>query len=373
MKVLVAIDSFKGSVSSLQAGDACAKGIKKADKESEVWVKGLADGGEGTLDVLVNSMDGIKKKTNVHDAYGRKIACSYGIIEKEKLAIIEIAQIVGLPMDDRHEPLKSGTYGVGELILHCLKDGYEQIIIGLGGSSTNDGGMGMLEALGVQFFDKEGKLLDGIARNLAEVSSASFDNLNPLVKKAKIMIACDVKNPLCGNNGATYIYGPQKGVLPSQLAYLDQSMERYGRIVNETKMNEPGAGAAGGLGFALMSVMKYDMKPGIEIVMEEGQFDSLVKQADLVISGEGKIDAQTAMGKGPGGLAKLAKKYHKTMILIGGSVQKEAQACHELGITAYFSIQSCPIGLDQAMDVDYTLKHIESTSEQLMRFYLFHV
>lgn len=373
MKVLIAMDSFKGSASSLQAGEACASGIKKADPQSKVWVKGLADGGEGTLDVLLQSLNGHKKYACVHDAYGRVIQCAYGIIEETRTAIIEIAQIVGLPMDDRHEPLKAGTYGVGELILHCLKEGSTQLIIGLGGSSTNDGGMGLLEALGVQFYDADNQLLRGIAENLEKISHVSFTNLNPMLERATVTIASDVKNPLCGQTGATYIYGPQKGVTQNQLKTLDDAMANYGCKVNQAKMLEPGAGAAGGLGFAIMSVMRYQMKPGIDIIMEAGNFEKLVKEVDLVISGEGKIDGQTAMGKGPGGLASLAKKYHKPMILLGGSIQEEAHVCHELGITAYFSIQSEPVALAQAMTLDYTLRHIKNTAEQLMRFYLFHV
>ena len=373
MRILVAMDSFKGSASSLAVGQACAAGIRNADPTSDIWVKGLADGGDGTLDVLIDSLHGRKVEVAVHDAYGKKIQCSYGVIEQTNTAVIEIAQIVGLPMDQYHEPLRAGTYGVGEMILHCLKNGYRHLIVGLGGSSTNDGGMGMLQALGVAFYDINGHLLDGMAANLSKVERVSFAHLHPLLKKANVTLACDVKNPLCGKQGATYIFGPQKGVSADQLENVDQAMNHYGHKVNARMMEVAGAGAAGGLGFALMSVMSVEMKPGIDLIMEAGEFEKLISQVDLVISGEGRIDAQTAMGKGPGGLAKLAKQYHKPMILLGGSIADQADVCHDLGITAYFSIQSGPVSLSDAMDLSYTLTRIEKTAEQLMRFYLFHV
>lgn len=365
MKIVVAMDSFKGSLDSLALGQCIKENILQVDPEIEVVVKGIADGGEGTVMVLGKALGAKFFQRRVHDAYGQWTDCTYAILEEEKLAIIEVAEIVGITKTSRREPLKASTYGIGEIILACISQGIRHFIIGLGGSATNDGGIGMMEALGLKATYKH-KVF-----NPMEIETIDFSEIEPLLKECSFVIASDVQNPLCGPQGATAIFGPQKGVDARLVPCLDQALFHYANLVSEALhldlRNVSGAGAAGGLGFAFMSFMHASIQSGVELVIERSNIEQEIAKADLVITGEGCIDGQTAMGKAPAGIGNIAKKYGVPVIALGGSVKPQAEALHEQGITAYFSIQTSPMTLTEAMKEEMTKKQLGLTIQELIR------
>lgn len=372
MKVVVAIDSLKGSLSSIDAGMAIKEGILKACK-ANVIVKPLADGGEGTVDALLFGMGGQKIHTVVTGPLGDKITAAYGILEDNKTAVMEIAEAAGIKLvpSSRLNPLYTTTYGVGEMIKDAISRGCRKFLIGIGGSATNDGGIGMLTALGFDFFDKDGNAVKPIGNDLIKISGMCAKNVIKELSECTFRIACDVNNPLYGPLGAAYVYGPQKGATPEIVDILDKGLRQFAGTVNNNTGKDnalyPGTGAAGGLGYAFLTFLNAKLESGIKIVLDEIKLEEDIKDADFVITGEGKLDFQTAMGKAPIGVAKLAKKYGKKVIAFGGGVTEDASKCNEEGIDALFSILQLPMTVEKAMEYETARKNLVATATQVFR------
>lgn len=373
MKVVVAIDSLKGSLSSIQAGHAVKQGILSACPDAKVVVKPLADGGEGTTDSLIEGLGGTRIDLQVTGPLGSSVSAYYGYLEESKTAVLEMASAAGITLvpETQKDPLAATTYGVGEMILNALHRGCRKFIIGIGGSATNDGGLGMLKALGYRFLDREGNDLGEGAQALSKIASISTEHVDPLLADCEFQVACDVTNPLCGPNGATYIYGPQKGVTEEMKAPLDAAMEHYAKISEQSTRtqfaNTPGAGAAGGLGFAFLSYLNATLVPGIDLILDAIHLEKEIQDADVVVTGEGRLDHQTAMGKAPIGVARIAKKYGAVVVAFAGSVTRDASACNQAGIDAFFPIVRVITTLEEAMDPANTGENLSLTAEQVFR------
>lgn len=372
MKIVIAIDSLKGSLSSMEAGHAIEQGIRNVLPETKVLVKPLADGGEGTTEALVEGLGGDMVQVQVHGPLETPVNAAYGVIGESNTAIMEMAAAAGIILIGKDKrPLDATTYGVGEMIRDAITRGCREFIIGIGGSATNDGGIGMLTALGYEFLDAEGKPAGIGAGALYKVAKICDDKVMPELKDCHFRIACDVTNPLCGENGSTYIYGPQKGVTVELRDELDHAMGAYAQVVKAYNGTDyaktPGAGAAGGLGFAFLSFLSGELLPGIELVLNAVEMDKAMEGADLVFTGEGRLDYQTAMGKAPVGIAKMAKKHGAKVIALAGAVIEGAQECNEQGIDAYFPILRQVVTLDEAMDPATARKNMVETTEQVMR------
>lgn len=372
MKIVIAIDSLKGSLSSMEAGHAIEQGIRNVLPETKVLVKPLADGGEGTTEALVEGLGGDMVQVQVHGPLETPVNAAYGVIRESNTAIMEMAAAAGIILVGKDKrPLDATTYGVGEMIRDAITRGCREFIIGIGGSATNDGGIGMLTALGYEFLDAEGKPAGIGAGALYKVAKICDDKVMPELKDCHFRIACDVTNPLCGENGSTYIYGPQKGVTVELRDELDHAMDAYAQVVKAYNGTDyaktPGAGAAGGLGFAFLSFLSGELLPGIELVLNTVEMDKAMEGADLVFTGEGRLDYQTAMGKAPVGIAKMAKKHGAKVIALAGAVIEGAQECNEQGIDAYFPILRQVVTLDEAMDPATARKNMVETTEQVMR------
>lgn len=375
MKAVIAIDSLKGSLISVEAGNSIAEGIKRVYSDAEILVKPLADGGEGTVEALTAGMGGKRQTVCVTGPLGTPVQCEYGIIENTGTAVIEMAGAAGLPLvpKEKRNPMNTTTYGVGEVILDAIKKGCRRFIIGIGGSATNDGGTGMLQALGYEFLDKEGKPIPQGGKGLEVLADIECDDVIPELKECKFYIACDVTNPLCGPDGCSAVYGPQKGADPEMVSLMDQWMENYARVAKEkfdrADPEYPGAGAAGGMGFAFMAFTDAVLESGIKIVLEEIGLDKDIRNADVVITGEGRLDGQTAMGKAPVGVAELAKQYDIPVIAFSGCVTEEAVKCNEKGIDAFFPILRSVVSLDEAMDPVNAKNNLADTAEQVFRLW----
>lgn len=373
MKVVVAIDSLKGSLSSLEAGEAVKSGILKVIPDAEVCVRPLADGGEGTVEALVFGMGGKLETVEVTGPLGEKVNCSYGILEGNKTAIIEMSLAAGLTLvaEKMRNPMNTTTYGVGEVIKDAILKGCRHFIVGIGGSATNDGGIGMLQALGYGILDKEGKQVPFGAKGLKEVVRITDDRVIPELKECSFRIACDVTNPLCGEFGCSRVFGPQKGADEPMVIRMDQWLWEYAKLTSKkyekTDASYPGTGAAGGMGFAFLSYTNAVLESGIKIVLEETNLEEYIKEADIVITGEGRLDGQTVYGKAPVGVAKIAKKYDKTVIAFAGAVTKEARVCNEYGIDAFFPILREIQTLPEAMKVVNAKRNLTATAEQVFR------
>lgn len=375
MKTVIAIDSLKGSLTSMEAGNAVAEGIRRVYHDAEIHVCPLADGGEGTVEALTEGMGGKKKSVIVTGPLGTPVQCEYGMIEKSGTAVIEMAQAAGLPLvpKEQRNPMKTTTYGVGELILDAIRNGCRRFIIGIGGSATNDGGIGMLQALGYEFLDKEGRQIPAGGEGLEKLEEITCTKVIPELKECRFYIACDVTNPLCGEMGSSMVYGPQKGADPAMVRQMDEWMENYAKVVQKKVKNAdpeyPGAGAAGGMGFAFMAFTDAVLESGIKIVLEETEFDKKIQNADIVITGEGRLDRQTAMGKAPVGVAALAKRYRIPVVAFSGSTTDEAVRCNEKGIDAFFPILRRVVTLDEAMNPENAKKNLTDTAEQVFRLW----
>ena len=373
MKVVVAIDSLKGSLSSIEAGMAIRDGVLAAKPDAEVIVKPLADGGEGTTDALIEGMNGKRIDLTVTGPMGTPVNAYYGYLADSHTAVMEMASAAGITLVPAAEknPLLATSFGVGEVMNDALQKGCRNFIIGIGGSATNDGGIGMLKALGVRFLDENGEDAGEGGQALAKVTQIDVSGLNPLLKECQIQVACDVNNPLCGENGSTYVYGPQKGVTEDMKKPLDEDMAQFAMVTSETLGNDyhdtPGAGAAGGLGFAFLSYIGATLTPGIELILDAVRLEQELPNADIVVTGEGCLDFQTAMGKAPVGVARLAKKYHAKVIAFAGSVTKEASACNKEGIDAFFPILRSVCTLEEAMDPANARANLTATVEQVFR------
>lgn len=373
MNVVVAIDSFKGSLSSLEAGEACARGIKKANPGASVTVMSLADGGEGTVSALTDGMGGSLFSVEVCGPLKDKVTAVYGIAGD--IAIIEMSAAAGITLipENKRNPLKTTTYGVGQIIKDAISRGCRKFIVGIGGSATNDGGVGMLQALGYEFKDSSGKDISFGAEGLKDIASVSSKNVIKELEKCEFRVACDVDNPLCGPKGCSAVFGPQKGANESMVLDMDLYLEHYSAVSIEylrkpdKLASYPGAGAAGGLGFAFLAYLGAKLESGISIVLDEIHLEDYVKSADIVVTGEGRLDSQTVMGKAPVGVAKLAKKYGKKVIAFSGCVTDDAGIINEHGIDAFFPIIRGICTREEAMDVSNAAANLSAASEQVFR------
>ena len=375
MKIVMAIDSFKGSLSSMDAGRAAAEGIQRVDPKVQVKVRPLADGGEGTVEALTEGMGGRFCKVSVMGPFGEPVDCEYGILDETKTAIVEMSGAAGITLvpRERLNPLEATTYGVGEVIKDAIGQGCRRFIVGIGGSATNDGGVGMLQALGYDFLDEDGEQIGKGAAALEKLRKISTEHVLPELAECEFHIACDVTNPLCGEKGCSAVFGPQKGATPQMIEKMDQWLGEYAKVTQEVfpkaDAQYPGTGAAGGLGFAFLAYAPAVLESGIEIVLKELKLEEDIKEADLVITGEGRLDEQTAMGKVPVGVASLAKKYQKTVIAFSGSVTPGARLCNEKGIDAYFPILRSIVTLDEAMERERAWNNMADTAEQAYRLF----
>lgn len=370
MKVLIAIDSFKGSLTSLEAGRAAERGILRAMHGADVTVKPLADGGEGTAEALITGMGGRGQSVTVHDPLGREITAEYGILP-DGTAVMEMAAAAGLTLlgEDERDIMAASTCGVGEMIADAVSKGCRDFIIGIGGSAANDGGAGCLQVLGFGLFDGNGVPISRGARGLADLAEITADGALHELRDCRFRVACDVKNPLCGEKGCSRVFAPQKGADAEDIPLMDGWLGHYAETMKRTfpqaDPNCEGAGAAGGMGFALMFALGAELRSGAELVMEAVAMEQAVQQADIVVTGEGCLDGQTAMGKAPAVLAALAKKYGKPVLAFGGAVGRGAELLREKGIDACFSIQTRPCTLAEAMDSRTAAENLSKTAEQV--------
>jgi glycerate kinase len=373
MKVVVAIDSFKGSLSSSELADNIELGVKKVFPDAQVIKLPIADGGEGTVEALVEATNGEIIKTDVTGPLGSTVNSYYGILGDRKTAVIEMATASGLPLipKEARDPLKTSTFGTGELIKDAISKGCRKFIVGIGGSATNDGGMGMIEALGAKFFDANNTLIRGSGQALNELEKIDLNELLPELKECSFTIACDVDNPLFGNRGAAYVYAPQKGASEEVVKALDNGLKHFADIVKDQLNKDiaeiPGAGAAGGLGGGFIAFLDGVLKPGIDIVLDEVQLKEKIQGADFVLTGEGKIDEQSVMGKAPTGVSKLCKQEGVPVIAIAGCVDDSATATHDCGITSIFSVVNYPCSLEEAMDPKRASTFVQKNTEEIFR------
>ena len=371
-KIIIAPDSFKGSLTSIEVADAIEEGIKKVIPNCETIKTPIADGGEGTMDTLVNALGGKKIKIKAHDPLMRSIEVEYGLLNDGKTAVIEMAAISGLPLlhKEEQDPSITTTFGTGEIIKDALKRGARSFLIGIGGSATNDAGTGMLNALGFRFLDKNEKETDGTGKSLQSIYSIDESGVIPELKETQFAIACDVNNPFSGPNGAAYVYAPQKGASEEMTKELDEGMESFRQLIKKEKgidlNTNPGSGAAGGLGGGFVAFLNAHLKPGIEMVLQAINFDKHLQNADLVITGEGKLDKQTAMGKAASGILNAASKKNIPVIAIGGSVE-DREGLNQSGFLSVFPITPFSISLEEAIQKDNAKRHITQTVEQIMK------
>lgn len=372
MKIIIAPDSFKGCLSALEVATAIQKGIKNVDAGIESIIVPMADGGEGTVQSLIDASGGKIIELIVHDPLFREINSFYGIMGDGVTAVIEMAAASGLPLLtlDEQNPLKTTTYGTGELIKDALNRGCLKFILGLGGSATNDGGCGMAQALGVRLLDNYGNDVGFGGAELSKINSIDISVIDQRIKSATFISACDVDNPLCGENGASAVYGRQKGAGNDDVITLDNGLVHFSKIVNQQLnidiKDTPGAGAAGGLGAGVMVFLNARLERGIDIVTKATNLVEKMKNADLVITGEGRIDFQTAFGKTPFGVAQIAKQNSIPVIAISGSLGENYKSLYHEGFDGLFSLIDKPMTLDEA--IMNAAELLESAAENAIRF-----
>lgn len=371
MKVVIAPDSYKGCLSALEVAKAMERGVLSVFPSAEVRKIPIADGGEGTVAALVTATNGQLRQAEVTDPLGNKISAHWGVLGDGRTAVIEMAAASGLPLvpKEKRDPRVTTTYGTGELIKAALAEGLAKIIIGIGGSATNDGGTGMARALGVRFLDAAGQEVAAGGGSLAEICQIDATGLDPRLKNTEIVVACDVDNPLCGTRGASAVFGPQKGATPEMVQQLDAGLAKYASCARQATgrdvAEKAGAGAAGGLGAGLMFFTPAQLKPGVEIVLDAVGFSDIVRDADFVITGEGRTDFQTAFGKAPVGVAKVAKTHGAPVFCISGGLGDGAEDVLAQGIDAVMSICDRPLSLEECMAAGAQL--IEPAAARLCR------
>ena len=371
MKIVVAPDSFKGSLSALEVCESIEKGIRKIFSNAEIIKVPMADGGEGTVQSLVDGSGGRIINLKVRGPLQKEVNGFYGILGNGNTAVIEMAAASGITLISKEErnPMITTTYGTGEIIKHALDMGCRNIIIGIGGSATNDGGAGMATALGAKLLDQNGNAISFGGGSLNSLYSIDVSEFDSRLKECNIVAACDVDNPLCGERGASYIFGPQKGADEKMVKVLDENLEHYAKLVNKflgiSIKDYPGAGAAGGLGGGLLAFLKAKLQPGVDIVIQSTALEEKLKTADLVITGEGMIDYQTQFGKTPYGVAKVAKKYDIPVIAIAGGIGVDAEQLYSKGFDSIFSIVDKPMTLEEAIENSDIL--VQKTAERVMR------
>lgn len=355
MRIVVAPDSFKGSLSAIEVAEAMEEGIHAVFSDAEVVKVPIADGGEGTVETLVAATNGSMMSEQVRGPLGDAVQAQWGLLGDGETAVIEMAAASGLTLipAEKRNPRIATTYGTGELIKAALDRNIKKIIIGIGGSATNDGGAGMAQALGVKFLDHSGQELPVGGAALADLATIDMSHIDKRLAETTIMVASDVDNPLCGERGASAVFGPQKGATPAMVKELDQALDHYAQVAKTVTgkdvKNFPGAGAAGGLGAGLMLFTQAKLRPGIEIVLEACQFSQKVKEADLVITGEGNTDFQTAHGKAPVGTAKIAQQYNIPVVCLSGGLGKGCEDVLQQGIDALMATVPRPMELKDCM------------------------
>lgn len=371
MRIVIAPQALKGSLTAAEAGAAIAAGVRAVYPDAECVIVPVADGGEGTVQALVDATGGEIVLQTVTGPLGEPVEAFFGLLGNGDTAAIEMAACAGLPLvpPERRDPRITTTFGVGELILAALERGCHHFIIGIGGSATNDGGVGMAQALGVSLQTSEGT---GIARGgaaLATLAHIDTSTLDRRLEDCQFEVACDVNNPLCGPTGATAVYGPQKGATPEMVAQLDAALGHYAEVIEQnlglSVKDIPGAGAAGGLGAGLITFLHATLRPGAQIVLEAVHLEEHLLGADLVITAEGQLDAQTAYGKSVGAVAELAKRYHLPVLALAGSLGEQYRAVYSLGVDAVAVLPSGPMSLDYAMVHAATLT--SDTTERALR------
>jgi glycerate kinase len=370
MKIVIAMDSFKGSLSALEAGTAAKEGILEVYPDAEIAVCALADGGEGTVRAIVGATGGRFESVRVHDPLGRRIEAEYGVIGTSETVVAEIAETSGLTLlcEEERDPWEASTFGFGEMLRNAIEKGYRDFIIGIGGSATNDGGFGMLRALGFDFLDRERRPIALGAKGLRALSYIETANALPALSECRFTVACDVKNPLCGENGCSAVFAPQKGASPEAVKEMDGLLARYAALtekaVGRDESLSEGSGAAGGLGFAFLAYLGASLRSGAQTVMEAVSLEERVRDADVLITGEGRLDFQSFMGKAPVEAARIAKKYGKRVIALAGAVSNHL----ENGlIDAFFPIVGKPCTLDEAIDKEAAKTNMRRTAEQVFR------
>lgn len=369
-RITIAVDSFKGSLSSREVADAFEEGFRTRIPDCEVRKVSIADGGEGTVDALVETLNGDYVEARVADPLGRPIVARYGVIDGGTTAVMEMSAASGLPLiaPEERNPLLTSTYGTGEMIAHAMERGCRKFLVGIGGSATNDGGTGMLRALGFRFLDAEGRELVGGGEILERIAQIDSSNARKELGECEFVVACDVTNPLYGPEGAAYVFAPQKGADAAMVERLDQGLRTYARAIeryNGVKVDQiAGAGAAGGLGGGFKALLGARLERGIDMVLSAMQFDRIIAGSDLVITGEGRIDRQTTMGKAPSGVLREATAQGIPTIAIGGAVQ----VCDELehsGSAAVLPIVAGPVALDVAMQREVAIANVRRTAAQI--------
>lgn len=370
-RYLCAPDSFKESLTAMEAARAMAQGIENADHDAEVRCLPMADGGEGTARALVDATGGSMRAVPVHDPLGRPVEGHFGLLADGTTAVVETAEASGLALLEAKErnPLIASSYGTGELMLAAVRSGAKRIIVGLGGSATNDAGAGLLQALGVRLLDKNGNDLAHGGAALANLTTIDISTMDPALKNVAIIAACDVTNPLTGPTGASAVFGPQKGASKDDVATLDAALAHFAQVIDSqlgVAVNDvPGAGAAGGIGAALKGFLNAEFRPGIAIVIEQSGLDAAAQWADVVFTGEGSIDFQTKFGKTPAGVAETAKRHGKPVIAVAGHIGTGIDELHEVGIDAVFGIAPGAASLSELL-AD-AAANVTRTTEQIVR------
>lgn len=373
MKILIAMDSMKESLSSAECAEAVKEGAEEALDGASFETAVISDGGEGLTEALVTPLGGTVKTIKVRGPLGETAEARYGIL-KDGTAVIEAAEACGLSLvpKEKRNPMKTSTYGVGEMIASAMKDGAEKFIIGLGGSSTNDCGIGLLSALGFSFKDKDGKEIPPHgAEALPRIKTISDENVLPGLRKCSFRVACDVKNPLLGKTGCSFVFAPQKGASEDDVILMDGLIKDFSEkakgFTGKDAADTPGAGAAGGLGFAFLSFLNSSLVPGIDLILETLGTEEKIKNCDIAVTGEGRLDSQSAMGKAPSGVAALAKKYGKPVIAFCGCASDDAELCNGAGIDAFFPILQRPMTQEEAMDRKNAYANLKKTANQAFR------
>ncbi|MEI8672629.1 glycerate kinase [Vibrio sp. SA48] len=369
MKIVIAPDSYKESLTAMDVAIAIEKGFKQVLPNAHYVKLPMADGGEGTVQSMVDATGGSIIEHTVTGPLDQPVCSFFGLLGEGKTAVIEMAAASGLHLvtPKQRNPLVTTTFGTGELIKAALDQGVDHIIVGIGGSATNDGGIGMVQALGIKLLDTQGEALGYGGGELAKLATIDCSQLDPRLAQVRLEVACDVDNPLCGEKGASAIFGPQKGATPEMVATLDENLAHYAAIIKQQLgadvRDMAGAGAAGGMGAALLGLLNAELRPGIEIVMDAVNLDEIVADADLVITGEGRIDSQTIHGKTPIGVARTAKKYGLPVIGIAGCLSADCAVVHEHGLDAVFAVVNRSVDLPTALaeaaeNVELTARNI---------------
>jgi glycerate 2-kinase len=374
MRILIAPQSLKGSLTAAEAGSAIAQGVQAVYPKAEIEVVPVADGGEGTVQALVDASGGKIIQKVVTGPLGEPVQAFFGLMGDGSTAVIEMAACAGLPLvpPEKRNPRITTTYGVGELILAALDYGSQHFIIGIGGSATNDGGAGMAQALGATLLNAQGTEVAFGGAALATLSHILTSSMDTALQYCTVEVACDVTNPLCGPMGASAVYGPQKGATPEMVEELDQALAHYAQVIEQdlgiSVREIPGAGAAGGLGAGLMAFLHAKLRPGAQIVFEAVNLEERIRKADLVITAEGQIDAQTAYGKSVGAVAEIAKRYGLPVLAFAGSLGEHYQVVYDLGVDAMAALPASPMTLAYAMENAARL--IRDAAERACRFML---